>query len=233
MGVILQLKIAVEWISPEIWRRFLVKDKISFEDLHNIIQVIMGWENYHMFEFQVGDEVITSDEEEPFNAAESCLHKLVESPEFHKMMEQEDLSRGSASLDVDKLNKILKNAEKNQTKSKFNVAAKIGELIKSEGQKFAYLYDFGDNWVHSIIVEKILDEKEAGGAPVCLAGERACPPEDCGSVEGYYELLKIQKNKKHPRYREMIAEWLGEDFDFEVFDIKMVNKELKTIAGIK
>ncbi len=61
---------------------------------------------------------------------------------------------------------------------------------------------------------------------MCLAGEWACPPEDCGGTWDYEELMEIRKNKNHPEYEERIIDWLGEDFDPEHFDIEEVNKLL-------
>ena len=97
-------------------------------------------------------------------------------------------------------------------------------------QKFGYVYDFGDNWEHVLTVEKAFDAKDAAPVPRCVGGERSGPPEDCGSYPGYYSLMEIQKNKKHPDYQERIVEWLGTDFDFEHFDIGEINKELLTLA---
>ncbi|MBI2110385.1 plasmid pRiA4b ORF-3 family protein [Candidatus Woesearchaeota archaeon] len=228
MTNILQLKIVVNEITPEIWRRFLVKDNINLNDLHNVIQVVMGWENYHLFEFSIGDEIITSDEE-GFNPAEASFDKLFKSPEFQKMLEQSRVKGGSASLDIDKVNKILKNAEKNQPRNNLDMTTKLRELITT-GQEFTYRYDFGDNWEHTLIVEKIKEEKDIQDSTVCLEGERACPPEDCGGVSGYYELIRIKKNKKHKLYKERIRDWLGEDFNFELFNLTRINKELKRIA---
>jgi len=99
-------------------------------------------------------------------------------------------------------------------------------------QKFGYLYDFGDNWEHSVIVEKVLDSADAPFIPFCIGGERASPPEDCGSIPGYYELQKIKKNKNHKEYKERIVGWLGEDFDFEHFDLDETNKELHRLVKI-
>jgi|TARA_B100001964_G_C14245348_1_gene607137 hypothetical protein len=183
MPKILQLRINLEEIKPEIWRRFLIQDDISFEKLHNIVQEVMGWENYHLYEFHIGDVTITP-EEEGYNVAESSLHKLTESPEFAKMLEQQDMSKGHASLDINKVNKILSNINKNKPENNFNINTTISKLIKSENQKFQYRYDFGDNWEHSIIVEKISKKEEAKSHSTCLYGKRACPPEDCGSVWG-------------------------------------------------
>ena len=231
MTKILQLKITLEGISPKIWRRFLVKDNIAFQKLHDVIQIVMGWGNYHLFEFNVGNITITSDEE-GYNAAEGSFKKLFQSPEFIKMLENTKLRKGSASLDVNKLNKILKKADKNKPKNKYKLSSRLNELLVGENQEFSYLYDFGDNWEHTLTIEKIPDDKDSPLVPVCLGGERAGPPEDCGSYPGYYELMKIKKNKNHPEHKERIVEWLGEDWDFERFDLDEINKELLKLIKV-
>ena len=104
---------------------------------------------------------------------------------------------------------------------------KLNTAIQKEREKFLYTYDFGDNWQHSIMVEKILKKDSSKKYPVCIGGERACPPEDCGSVPRYYELMEIRQDKKHPFYEERIVEWLGETFDPEKFDIEKVNEKLR------
>lgn len=189
---ILQLKISLNGIEPEIWRRFLVKDNISFEDLHNIIQIVMGWENYHLYEFKVKDINIVAKEDNFY---------------------------------VDAVWKIFMKEPK---KSMFASETLLNELIKRSKQKFYYLYDFGDWWEHTIVVEKIFED-ESIMYPICIDGENACPPEDCGGIVGYIELLEIRENKNHPEYEEKIVEWLGEDFNPSYFDIKEVNRHLKEI----
>jgi len=68
-------------------------------------------------------------------------------------------------------------------------------LAPEAGAQFGYEYDFGDSWEHEITVQKILPA--AGGATaLCLDGAGACPPEDCGGIWGYAELLKTLKNPK-------------------------------------
>ena len=94
---------------------------------------------------------------------------------------------------------------------------------------FAYKYDFGDSWDHRIRVEKILDADPAEGRfAQCLDGERACPPEDCGGVWGYADLLKTIRNPKHKEYESMM-EWLGGEFDPEAFDRDRINKYLRKL----
>lgn len=231
-GNILQLKITLEESNPKIWRRFLVSDFWTFDKLHRIIQKVMGWENYHLYEFEIGDQIVALDNDEDYNFAEGALDKLTKSSEFKQMLENMDLSKadkGGVSLNVNKVNKILSNIDKGEKKKVFLMKnTRIFELIKDIGTRFYYRYDFGDNWEHEIIIEKITKDniEKQEEIPICLSGERACPPEDCGGTWGYEELLEIQKNKKHPEYEEKIVEWLGKDFDSEKFDIDEVNKEL-------
>ena len=98
---------------------------------------------------------------------------------------------------------------------------KISKYFTSENKKALYVYDFGDNWQHDIILEKIMPRDKSVEYPICLAGKRNCPPEDCGSVFGYMDLLEIISNPDHEDYEEMI-EWLGGEFDPEYFNIKEI-----------
>lgn len=223
MSKILQLKIILKDLKPTIWRKFLVEDSISFCKLHEIIQSVMGWENYHHYEFEINGKTM---QEEGFNPAEGVFHILTKSPEFQKIIESQNLSKGPISLDITKLNKILKKEKRNK-KDELSKGTILNKFLIKEGITFNYLYDFGDNWDHSIFVEKILDKDESKTYPTCIEGARACPPEDSGGVYGYEEMLGIKKNKKHPRYKELIVGWLGKDFDPEKFSIEEVNKKLK------
>lgn len=92
----------------------------------------------------------------------------------------------------------------------------LNSLARSGVHRFAYTYDFGDNWEHTITVEKRVPAVEGQAYPVCIAGKRNCPPEDCGGVWGYDELLADPDNPDH-------AEQFDEDFDPEQFDIEHVN----------
>ena len=69
-----------------------------------------------------------------------------------------------------------------------------------------------------------IDEKTQ--YPICLAGERSGPPEDCGGPWGYMDLLDVLDDPNDPEYEERV-EWIGEDFDPELFDIEKINKRLK------
>lgn len=107
-------------------------------------------------------------------------------------------------------------------------SAKLNEVAPTEGFKFRYEYDFGDSWMHNIVVEKILPADPDQRYPVCIKGKRACPPEDCGGVWGYAELEETLKDPSHPEHEEMM-EWLDGDFDPEAFDLEQVNQELRRV----
>jgi hypothetical protein len=95
--------------------------------------------------------------------------------------------------------------------------AKLSRLIPRPKRKFRYTYDFGDNWEHDILVEKILPRQEGAPYPIVLEGKRACPPEDVGGPWGYMEYLEAIRDPNHERHNEML-EWGGE-FDPEAHDI--------------
>ena len=98
---------------------------------------------------------------------------------------------------------------------------KLCDLV-AEGDEFVYVYDFGDDWHHTVKIEKVLEPEAGVKYPMCMAGERACPPEDCGGPWGYEEMLEILKDTGHEEY-EHWHEWLGEEFDSEGFDLNKVN----------
>ena len=96
-------------------------------------------------------------------------------------------------------------------------------LIVEPGEIFSYMYDFGDSWHHIITVEKFLPKEQEKKYPICLDGTLACPPEDCGGISGFYNMLEILKDTNHPEYRETKT-WVGRNFDPSLFDKEKVNK---------
>jgi len=103
---------------------------------------------------------------------------------------------------------------------------KISDLLKKEKDKIVYEYDFGDGWEHDIILEKILPPDNDTKHPICLTGKMNCPPEDCGGIWGYSDMLEILKDPDHEEYESYI-EWLGEEFDPKYFDKDEVNELLR------
>ena len=102
---------------------------------------------------------------------------------------------------------------------------KLSQLLQKEKESIIYEYDFGDSWEHKILLEKILPFDSKTTLPACIKGKRACPPEDCGGIWGYEELLETISNPKHPDHEDML-EWLGGEFDPEEFDLEAINEDL-------
>lgn len=104
---------------------------------------------------------------------------------------------------------------------------KLNRVIPGEKFRFTYEYDFGDGWGHTILVEKIFLPEEELLHPVCLKGKRSAPPEDCGGMGGYHDVITALNSPSRQENAELL-EWLGE-YDPEHFDADMVNKRLKKI----
>ena len=118
--------------------------------------------------------------------------------------------------------------EFNELDFKNSRRAKLGRLVTKKGDVLLYEYDFGDGWDHMLLVEDILEHEPHKRYPVCLTGERACPPEDCGGTHGYTELLEIITDPDHEEYLDMMT-WLGGHFDPDSFDIEIVNQRLRSM----
>jgi len=105
---------------------------------------------------------------------------------------------------------------------------KLSELVPEEGSRFRYKYDFGDYWQHVLVIEKILPPQEGARYPICLAGARACPPEDVGGASGYEDFLRAINNPDHSEHDEYL-EWIGGSFEPEAFHLDAVNQRLRGI----
>ena len=97
---------------------------------------------------------------------------------------------------------------------------KLSDIFEKKGQTFTYIYDFGDDWIHIITLEKI-DKTDTSTKPKLIDGKGACPPEDCGGPWGYENIKVVLEDKKHPEYHD-IKEWLfgydEDDEDDEMFE---------------
>ncbi len=104
----------------------------------------------------------------------------------------------------------------------------LAEVAPGEKAKIKYEYDFGDSWYHDIVVEKVLPPDPAFEHPVCLAGRRACPPEDIGGPWGFIRFLEVLADPDDPEYEEMY-EWYGDDFNANAFDLHAINGGLQAM----
>jgi hypothetical protein len=183
MTMIYQLKVSLRYTSPPIWRRLQLRSDTTLRDLHYILQVAMGWENYHLYQF---------------------------------------MSHGAFYVDFDIFREL------GLDENMINAAeTKLDSLLVVVKDSILYEYDFGDGWLHDIVLEKELETQDGGPFPRCIAGKRAAPPEDVGGPPGYDEFLRIMGDDTHPEH-EFMREWLGRDFNPEDFDTAIVNSQLHT-----
>jgi len=141
------LKITLEGVKPAIYRKVLVEDSRTFYELHHIIQIAMGWENCHLYQFITGDHYISD----------------------------------PTMIDY---REILDSKE-----------VKLNRIFTEEGKNLEYEYDFGDGWIHTIKLEKIIPGQITESYPKCIEGKRNCPPEDCGGIWGYNHLVEVVGHK--------------------------------------
>ena len=104
---------------------------------------------------------------------------------------------------------------------------KIGEIVPQDGRRyrFFYEYDFGDDWQHEVLFEGCLRAEKGQRYPICVEGERACPPEDVGGIGGYVQFLEAKDDPKHERHEDYRG-WLP-SFDPEQFDAEERTKAMR------
>lgn len=103
---------------------------------------------------------------------------------------------------------------------------RLSSLINKKTSNFSYIYDFGDEWKHTIKVEKTdLDDDLEWGNLFCIEGSGNCPPEDVGGIPGFEEFCKAVSDSKHPEH-ETMKDWYGEDYDKDFFSSEEVNMGL-------
>ena len=179
---IYQLKITLAAVKPAVWRRVIVPSSVLLAQLHDILQIAMGWEDAHLHQF------------------------------------------------TPKIPRGEKAGPKSPAAIKAESRIQVDEILRREKDSMLYEYDFGDGWVHDIVLEKIMPASSDLRAPYCVAGARACPPEDCGGAYRYAELQRAIRNPSHPEHEDML-EWIGDEFDPEFFDLDEVNRQRAPFGG--
>ncbi|OKP01807.1 plasmid pRiA4b ORF-3 family protein [Xenorhabdus eapokensis] len=169
----LVLKVSLVDATPAVWRRIRVSNQLTLNEFHDVIQDAMGWENAHLFRFNLLG---------------------IDIPEEH----------------YDQMC--------------------IGAFLGDVGDELDYQYDFGDDWLHQITVEKVLAKEVI--QPEVTAGNGICPAEDSGGIWNWNYLLKLRKKK-------VLTEDEAEQLEFvglspselpEPFDKQQANKKLKALV---
>jgi hypothetical protein len=108
---------------------------------------------------------------------------------------------------------------------------RLDQVLQDPGDVLFYEYDFGDSWYHVITLEGI--EEHASGAPFAkvVDGERACPPEDVGGVQGYVQLLQAYRGElADSDFAAELLLWAGPDLDPDRLDLEPINSRLRYTA---
>jgi hypothetical protein len=176
-----QFKIILADSDPMIWRTFQVPGEYRMDRFHQVLQIVMGWNNAHLHEFRINGRTVG----------------MVADCEYDFIVEDE---------------------------TKF----RLSDFNLKERDTLSYLYDFGDHWEHIIHLDRVSNQKAT--SPFCTNGKGACPPDDCGGVFGYTELLEVLADPKHPEY-EGWKNWLPEGFQPDKFPLDEVSKELKEFGA--
>ena len=175
------LKITLADTHYPIWRRFVVPADITLDQLHEVVQAVMGWHNSHMHAFFVGKQQYVS---------------------------AMTIACGYSDDDMLPENEYV-----------------LKSLVSKKGGKIRYWYDFGDDWMHEIVVENVnYDGADLPSAVYCLEGAGTCPPEDCGGPFGFVDFCEALADPNHPEHDDL-KEWYGGKFNPDRFDLKAVNSK--------
>jgi pRiA4b ORF-3-like protein len=177
------VRIELRHTSPLIWRQVEVPTSITLKVLHDVIQAVMGWFDYHLWEFTIGKQ------------------------------------RYGLSMDDDWGTELRIEAGK----------VRLRDLLKPRKTIIDYIYDFGDCWEHRLTVTDVRAGQHGVSYPRYIGGERNGPPEDCGGIPGFYELLEALADPKHPNHAGA-KEW-SDDYDPDTFDDLPIKYALGRIAN--
>lgn len=168
----------------------------TFQDFYQILQIALNWQDSHLHEFYLYDES---------EAALSSVERMVR-PKVNIVMDEEAFEYGSPGVDM-----------------KLEEGLTLADFIPTH-TFIKYIYDFGDDWEHEIIVEEILTNQTIS-SPICLEVEGIAPPEDCGGEPGFERFLEIIYQPTHPEHKEM-KDW-GWIQGYREVDLDMINRRLE------
>ena len=103
------------------------------------------------------------------------------------------------------------------------------DFSRQPGTSFKYIYDYGDNWRHTVTLEKVFAVKPAPKTTTCIDGARCCPPEDVGGTSGYFEFLRVLLAPDPDEIEEQrhLKRWSGGKFDSDRFDLAKTDKAVR------
>lgn len=210
---------------PKIWRRFQLSENVTMARLGYILMTLFEMQASHLFRIEV--------------PAKENFHTYVR--ERYGEEEYAQLFTGPDSYDPYENNMIFEvitedtyDYREAHEKVHDAVENKLKHVISHPNSKLSLVYDFGDNWSVTVLLERIFQDGKLPGRllPRVLDGRGYGIVEDCGGVGGLSDLSKAFKKKKGSEYN-LYREWLGRDeFDLESFDIEDMNFRLQKVPRI-
>jgi hypothetical protein len=199
-----RLKVTLKGIRPPIWRRLEVPTGFTFQQLNDVIQAAFGWTNSHLHEFRIGRRRIgmPSDDDSPISQVSALIRSI------------------RADLPPDILEAISEPLPLEDEKT-----VTLAEAFGGAQTRLEYVYDFGDDWRHDVLVERLSDPEPGVVYPRCLTGRRSGPPEDCGGAWGYQAMLEVLADPAHERYDEL-RKW-APYFEPEEFDLSATDEAVR------
>jgi len=176
------VRIELRDTDPLIWRQVEVPTSITLKVLHDVIQAVMGWLDYHLWELRIG--------------------------------------RQRYGLPMDDWG-----AETHIAADK----VRLRDVLKPGKTTIDYTYDFGDCWEHRLAISDIRAGLPGVSYPRYIGGEGNGPPEDCGGIPGFYELLEAIADPAHPGHAHL-KEWAA-DYDPATIDALPIKFALSRIAN--
>lgn len=201
------LKVELELGEYQAWRKVIVPLNYTFRELHNILQKLYNWQDYHLHDFFVYSE--EKDKTKNWNHAE--YHK-----DGYKAILSLAMNQENFEYNRDQLNFAAEDFEQaieNEVKLKDVLPARI-----------KYIYDYGDNWHHYLETVEIIDDYNKN-TPSFLEGEGTAPPEDVGGVGGFSEFMRIISNPDDEEYESMV-EW-AESQRFKEYNPEIIKTDLR------
>lgn len=205
------IRITLRDSNPPIWRRVAMPSNATLGYLHQVIQIAMGWTDSHLHQFILEDK--SRGIPDP-----KALAKLLREGRHEEWLAAQRSTRVFAP-------KVAPFGDSLEMDGEDEAGVALADVCPKVKDRLMYEYDFGDSWEHTIEVQKIEPPRRGVKYPICLAGKRACPPEDCGGIWGYYRLLDVVNDPDHEEHADL-SEWLGEGFDPDEFNIDEANQQL-------
>lgn len=232
-SVMLCLYVDLEHSFPPVWRRLEVSGDLRLDQLHEVVNQAMGWDDVHLHGFRSafrGDAGVV-------------MPTLLTDAELDDADHADDADDAVDALDTDHTLDAGLRGDVRDLRSATGVGSgevhesqvRVGEVLADVGDVLHYDYDMACGWRHVISVEGVRARAVGEARVALLAGERACPPEDCGGVWTYNDIVAVLTGEPveglqtHPDDVLDQIDWLPEEFDPEAFDLPSVRERVEAV----